>query len=169
MSPSQSGDPRSTWKRRVAARRRERGAALLITALVLMLVSLLSFTSIRNSEQESSSSARSRATARTLHAGDAGLQLALARLTQAPPDLEAFDIDLPENANVQSRTRVETTPQDLEQAGLGETPEGFGINLDAGVTLVSRVYRVTVTSTAGGSTAELEAKLSRLSSDATGY
>jgi hypothetical protein len=134
-----------------------------------MLVSLLSFTSIRNSEQESNSSARSRSTARTLHAGDAGLQLALARLTQTPPDLSAFDIGLPENANVQSRTRRQTSPLPLAQAGLGEAPEGYGINADSGVSYVSRVYLVNVTSTAGGSTTELEAKLSRVSADATGY
>ena len=173
MSQSGSGDSRAPWKRRVAARpsrgRRERGAALLITALVLLLVSLLSFTSIRNSEQESSSSARSRATARTLHAGDAGLQLALAHLKQTPPDLAAFDIDLPENANVQSRTRVETAPQMLTHEGLGERPEGFGINADAGVIAISHVYRVNVTSTAGGSMTELEAKLSRLGTDSAGY
>ena len=152
-----------------AGARRERGAALLLTVMCLLLVSLLSFNAIRNSERESNSSARSRSTARTLHAGDAGFQLALSRLTQTPPNLSSFSIDLAENANVQSRTRTDTVPQVLTQKGTTTPPEGFGINVDAGVKNVSRVYLVTVTSTAGGSTAELEAKLSRISADATGY
>lgn len=155
--------------RRAGDSRRQRGVALLITALCLLLVSLLSFNAIRNSEQESKSGARSRSTARTLHAGDAGFQLARARLTQSPPDLSAFDVDLAEGANVQSRTRTDTSPQVLTQKGTSTPPEGFGINVDAGVQNVSRVYLVTVTSTAGGSTAELEAKLSRTSADASGY
>lgn len=137
--------------------------------MVLLLVSLLSLNSIRNSEQESNSSARSRSTARTLHAGDAGFELALSRLSQTPPELAAFTVNLAEGANVQSRTRSETLPQTLEQIGTGEAPEGYGINVDAGVSYLSRIYLVNVTSSAGGSTAELEAKLSRLSADATGY
>jgi len=151
------------------ATRRENGAALLITALCLLLVSLLSFNAIRDSEKESDSGARSRSTARSLHAGDAGFQIALAHLTQTPPDLTPFDVDLPENANVQSRTRTDTSPQSLSQTGTSAPAEGYGINVDAGVQNVSRVYLVTVTSTAGGSTSELEAKLSRTSADATGY
>lgn len=149
--------------------RSERGIALLLTSMCLLLISLLSINAIRNSDEESTAGARSRSTARSLHAADAGFQLALARLTQSPPNLNPFDVDLVQGANVQSRTRSDTSPQVLTQTGTSTPGEGFGINVDSGVQNVRRVYLVTVTSAAGGSSAELEAKLSRDSADATGY
>ena len=53
---------------RVRNRKREGGAALLITAIILVVVGALAFTSIRHSEQESTGSARSRACSRHLPA-----------------------------------------------------------------------------------------------------
>ena len=148
---------------------REGGAALFVTALILMLVGMMSVTAIYSSERESVGGARSRSTTRTFYAADSGIELALSRLAQTPPDLRAFDVNLANGANVQSRTRQQTTPQQLEQVGLGKPPEGFSVNVGSGAGYVSRVYRVTATATAGGSTVELEAKLSRTEPEASGY
>ena len=105
----------------------------------------------------------------SFHAADAGVQLALSRLAQSPPNLNAFDIDLPEGANMQSRSRVEAVPRDLSQVGLGATPEGYALNVGTGVGALQRVYVVNVTSSFRDSTTELEAKLARIEVEATGY
>jgi len=157
---------------RIDARRPERhqaGVAVLMTSLVLVLVALIAFTALRRSEQESTAGGRSRATTRSIQAADAGVQLALSRLRESPPNLNAFDIDLVEGANLQSRTRTETSAQDLDQAGLGEPEEGYALNMGSGVASVKRVFLVNVTAEAGGSTAEVEAKLGRSEVEATGY
>jgi len=151
-------------------RKREGGAALLITALILVVVGALAFTSIRHSEQEKTAGARSRSTTRTFYAADAGIQLAMNRLGQEPADLTAFDVPLADGHNVQSRTRSELVPQDLDQIGLGEVAEGESLNAGAGVGTVTRVFLVTVTATSPiGSTAEVEAKIARTGIEATGY
>ena len=149
--------------------RHRQGAALLVTALIMVAVGMLAFTAIRHSEQESTGGARSRATTRSLYAADAGLQLARSRLRESPPNLTSFDIDLAEGANVQSRTRTDGSPQDLNQVGIGAPAEGYALNVGAGASYVNRVYLVAVTSTSGGSTAELEAKLNRTEIEATSY
>ena len=151
-------------------RKREGGVALLLTSVILVLVSALAFTAIRNSEQESTAAARSRTTTRTFHAADAGIQLAMSRLSQDPVDLSAFDVTLASGATVQSRSREEAGPSTLDQVGLGDTVEGEQLNADAGAGTISRVYLVTVTATSpNGSVTELEAKVSRTSAEATGY
>ena len=150
--------------------RREAGAALLVTALVLMVVSLLGFAAIRNSEQESSASARSRATTRSLYAADAGVQLALSRLSQNPPNLTAFSVNLVDGVTLESRARTETNPVDLDQVNQAVGgKEGFSVNVGAGSKYVSRVFQVNVTSTGGGSTTEVEARLNRIGPEGTGY
>jgi hypothetical protein len=119
--------------------RREGGAALFITALILMLVGMLAVTAIYSSERESVGGARSRSTARTFYAAE------------------------------QSRTREQAAPQPIEQVGVGAPPEGYSLNVGSGGGYVSRVYRVNATARAGGSTVELEAKLSRTEPEAGGY
>jgi Tfp pilus assembly protein PilX len=148
---------------------REQGMALLLSAVILMLVSMLAFSAMQHSEQEATSGARSRSTMRTIYAADAGIELALSRLTQSPPNLSAFNVGLADGANFQSRTRTQGSPQLLAQAGIGEPEEGYSLNVGAGVSHVSRVFLVNVTATAGGSTAELEARLARSAADSAGY
>jgi hypothetical protein len=149
--------------------KRERGAALLITSIVLVLVSMITLAAISHSEKEATGSARSRSSTRAFYAADAGVELALSRLRQSPPDLTAFDVDLADGANVQSRSRAEATPQSLDQVGTGETPEGYAVNVGSGAGYSNRVYLVNVTSSAGGSTIEVEAKLIRGDASALGY
>lgn len=149
--------------------KRQQGAALLVTMLILTVISLVSFAALRHSGQEANSGARSRNTTKTLYTADAGVQLALSRLTQSPPELSSFDIDLPGGGNLQSRAREQGSPVPIDQVGLGASREGYALNVGAGVQSLSRVYLVNVTATSGGSTAEVEAKLTRTSADATGY
>jgi hypothetical protein len=149
--------------------RREAGAALFVTVLVLVLVALLALASIRNAEEESTGGARSLSNAKAFHAADAGIQLALTRLMQSPPNLNPIDVALT-SANVQSRRREQSSAQALEQIGSGGgAVEGYSLNVGAGVGLVQRVFVVNSTSTASGSTVELEAKLARSGVEATAY
>lgn len=160
----------SRIRKTVSVRRSaERGSALLITMLVLLLVSSLAVTGLDRSEEESTSGARLRSTTQTLHAADSGIKLVMSRLTQSPPDLSAFDVALDGGASVASRARTDSVPQDIGQAGLGTPAEGFALNMGAGVTQLTRIYTVRTTAVGNGSTVELEAKLARMSADAGGY
>jgi len=150
---------------------RERGSALIVTTLVLLLVGMLALTSLKDAEQESTAAGRARATTRTLYAADAGIQLALSRLTQSPPNLDAFDVDLADGANVQSRTRSSGTPSDIQQVGLGSSQqEGYALNVEGGATSLTKIFQIDVTATyANAAVAELEARLNRTEVVATGY
>jgi Tfp pilus assembly protein PilX len=152
--------------------RRENGSALIITTLILLLVSMLVLTSIKDSEEESKAGARARASSRTLYAAEAGIQLALARLTQEEPNLDAFSIDLTDiGATVESRTRSEGSASDIDQVSLGEkTTDGYSVNIGGGATSLTRVYELNVTASyANSAVAELEARLSREQAEASGY
>ena len=70
---------------------------------------------------------------------------------------------------MQSRSRTETVPQTLAQVGLGEAAEGFALNVGSGAGQLNRIYQVNVTAEAGGSTTEIEVRLSRTEADAVGY
>jgi hypothetical protein len=149
--------------------RRQSGGALLITVMILVLISMLSLGALVDTQQESTASARARSTTRTLHAADSGVQLALSRITQDPPNLNAFNISLAGGATLQSRARSETTPLDLPQADIGDVAEGYSVNVGGGAGYVNRVYLINVTGESGGSTVEVEAKISRTEVDAVGY
>jgi Tfp pilus assembly protein PilX len=153
----------------MASQRRQGGSALIVVVFVLTIVSFLSISAMRNSERESTVGGRSRSTSRTLAAADAGLQLALSRLAQNPPNLNSFDVDLADGANVQSRARGDAGPQILNQLRLGTRKEGYGVGVGSGVGFVTRVFLVNATATAGGSTVELQAKLGRSAVEAVGY
>ena len=72
----------------------QQGSALLITMLVLVLVSMLAVSGLDRSQEESTSGARLRSSTRTLHAADSGIRLAMSRVAQSPPKLDAFDMTL---------------------------------------------------------------------------
>jgi hypothetical protein len=152
-----------------SGRKRQKGAAMLITSLVLVLVVMMALSSLNQSEEESTGGARVRSATRALQAADAGIQFGLGRLTQSPPDLTAFDLSLPGQVKVQSRSQLEPTPQDLLQVGLGEAADGYSVNVGSGASSINRVYLLTVTASSSSSTATVEAKLSRESADVNGY
>jgi len=142
--------------------------ALLTTAIVLVLVALLAVAAMNDAARESTAGARSRAATRSVHAADAGLQLARTHLAETPPDLTAINLAYAD-ATIQSRSRSESTPQTLDQVGLGTAPEGFSVNVGPGATFFNRIYQINVTATSGDSAAELEAKLSRVEAEGQGY
>lgn len=150
-------------------RKRQGGIAMLVTSLVLVLVVMLALSALDHSEQEYTGAARGRGSTRVLQAADAGIQLGLGRLAQSPPKLDPIDVDLDGEYKVQSRTQLETTPQDLRQVGLGTASDGYAVNVGSGVGSLNRIYRVTVTANTDTSSASVEAKLSRVSADVTGY
>ncbi len=121
-------------------RRCEQGVALIITVLMLSLVGAIAIAAIEHSGEELASGGRTRASTRTLHAANAGIEFALNRLAQSPPNTDAFDITLPNGVNVQSRSRDDAGPQPI-------------------VSVASELFLVNVTATApDGSTAEIEIK-----------
>jgi Tfp pilus assembly protein PilX len=154
-----------------SSHRREHGSALIVTTLILLLVSMLVLTSIKDSEQERTAGARARASSRTLYAAEAGIQLALTRLTQTPPNLDSFSINLTDvGATVESRTRSEGSASDIDQVGLGNVTDGFALNIGGGATSLSRVYELNVTASyASSAAAELEARLAREEAVPSGY
>ena len=125
-------------------KKHQEGLALLTTSIVLLLVAMLAMAALRDSQRESTSGARSRAATRTIHAADAGVQLARAHLLESPPHLLPINVTLG-GATIQSRTRSQTTPVQLDQVGLGDVPEGYSVNLGAaGATYLNRIYFGTI-------------------------
>ena len=154
-------------KLRRSDRRHQQGVTLLITVIMILLVGILVLTSIGHSGDESVAGARARSTARALHAADGGMQLALTRITQDPPNTNPIDVTIG-NISVQSRTRADATPQNLDSLGSGPPPEGYGINSGSGY--VAELFRVDMTSLGPtGSTAELQSKLYRFTGASGGY
>jgi len=147
--------------------RREQGITLLITVVMILLVGILVLTSIGHSGDESAAGGRARATARALHAADGGMQMALSRVTQDPPNTNPIDVTVG-TISVQSRTRADATPQSLDSLGSAPPPEGYGINSGGGY--VAELFKVDITSSGPtGSTAELQSKLYRFSGASGGY
>lgn len=149
-------------------RRRQQGVTLLVTVVMILLVGILVLTSIAHSGDESAAGARARATARALHAADGGMQLALARITDEPPNVNAIDVTIG-NVEVESRTRAESSPQPLDSLGSGPPPEGYAINTGGGG-YVSELFLIDITSVSPtGSTAELQSKVYRFAGTSGGY
>ncbi len=146
-------------------RKREQGLALIVSILVLLLVTAISIAAIERSGQESTASGRARSSTRSLYAADAGIQLALGRITRSILAPFQFNID---NRTVQSRSRSDAAPQPIEHLGVGPPPEGYGLNVGSGYG--SELFLANVTATfADGGTTELEAKLGRLAAGTGGY
>jgi len=159
MKRTRRPEPRSM----LCIRRSERGSGLLITMLVTLLVGAIAVAAIDRAGQEAAAGGRMRSAVRILHAADSGIELARMRLTQDPPNTNPIAIILDDGTRVESRRRTEATPQPLKRDGFGPPPEGF--ELDAGSTIQNEVYLINITATSpAGSTAEIEAKVLRLSS-----
>ncbi|MGH0035108.1 MAG: PilX N-terminal domain-containing pilus assembly protein [Myxococcota bacterium] len=148
-------------------RRDEGGIALITVVLVLALVSTLAVSAIEQTGQELQAGGRSRSATRALFAADAGIQLAMDRVT-SPRDLTPIDFSLDDGTvshDIQSRARDDAAPGDIGQEGFGEPPEGYSINLGSG--FVNEVFKINITadSNPGNTLAEVEAKLGVLTSN----
>ena len=139
---------------------RERGMALITAVLLLLLISATIVSTIEFSGQEYQAGGRARASARNLYAADSGIQFGLNRI-QAPRDLNAFSFTLTDGTLVESRSRSDSTPQDISADGIGQPPDGMQINVGSGY--VNELFELTVTAEAtNGATTELETKLALL-------
>jgi hypothetical protein len=147
--------------------RREGGFALITAVLLLLLISATVINTIDFSGEEYQSGGRARASTKNLYAADAGIQLGLSRLTQ-PRDLSAFSHTLSDGTVIESRARDEAAPKDIESVGIGEPPEGYGINIGSGY--VNELFLLTVTAeAANGGVTELESKMSSLQPNSGAY
>jgi len=147
--------------------KREAGVALLTTTIMILLVSILALTSINHSGSEMVAGARSRGTSLALHAADGGMQLALTRLMQSPPNTNPIDTNIGD-FSVQSRTRADGAALDLDSLGTGPPPEGYSVNSGSG--FVSEVFQVDMTSLGpDSSTTEIQSKLNIFVADSGSY
>lgn len=142
---------------RTQGSKRQDGLAVLITTVALLIVAMIGLTSLEHSREESTSGGRSRNVARTLHAADAGIEFAQSRLSQAPPNLNAFSLGMLDGAQVESRQRAQGSAQVLNEIGIGGTAEGYALNTGAG-SISNRIYQANVTGTAGTAVVEVEAR-----------
>ena len=148
------------------ASKRERGMALLVSVFVLMLVGLVAVSSLQNSEDESTAGGRTRSAVSSLYEADAGVEIAINRLSQTPLPADfdrPINFDLGGNHSVQSKTRGDTAPQNIKYAGNGQASDGMQLQsgMSGGGTTYSAVYQVNMTAVHGTrSVAEVEARLS---------
>lgn len=140
--------------------RRQEGIALLVTVTMLVIATMIGLTALQQTQEESTAGGRQRASARTLHAADAGVEFAISRLSQATPVTTGFTLDI-EGATVQTRRRTQGSQQNISQLGAGGAADGYAINIGGGTTATNLVFMVNITATSGGSVAEIETLVSR--------
>ncbi len=152
----------------VVARKGESGIALLIAVLITLLVSALGIAAINHSGAEMSSTGRMRTSIATFHAADGGLGIVERQLSLTPLVVAPFNVTFNDGYAVRSGAKSDATPQEIDSAGAGKPPDGYSINVGSGY--VSSLFRTEVTATGpGGSSIELEVKLSRFESGSGGY
>ena len=140
------------------SQRHERGVAMFVTVLILMLMGAIAIAAIEYSGEEWMAGGRSRASAQAFYAADAGIQLALNHLAQTPLDADPIDVTLPNGLTVQSRTRDDAAAQAIPQIGSSGAPEGYSLNIGAGFS--GQVYLVNMTaSRPDGTTSQIEMKV----------
>ena len=140
--------------------RGRRGVAMISVLLVMSIVILLAIGAIDFSERELRAGGQSRAVGNSLYAAEAGVEFATNRLLP-PRDLSAFTFNLADGTTVQSRSRDDSTPQDIGVGGLGSPPAGYSVNIGAG--FVNETFQVNITAGATSKpTTEVEVRLGLL-------
>ncbi len=154
---------------RAGAPRDERGVALILAVLLLLLVSGVGIAAIEHSGQESAAAGSRRRTATTFYAADAAIQYATNQLSRSPAVLDAFQLTLADGTTIRSGPRSAAAAEPLTALGTGPPPDGACINL-GGACFRSDLYRATV-SALGPATgaAELEGQYSVVQAGTGGY
>jgi type II secretory pathway component PulK len=133
--------------------------AMLLTLLVLVAMSAIAVSAIERSGEESAVSGRARRSARAFHAADGGVQVALRRLFQSPPQTAAFSFTTTDGTLYRTGVRSDPSPQDIEEVGDAPPPDGFSICVDDGC-FHTGLFRAEISAFApDGSSAELEAQI----------
>ncbi len=152
---------------RTRARSRKEGIALITSVLILILVATVAVSGLRSSEQELRSGGRSRSSHASFYAAEAGVEYAENRI-RAPRDLSAFSFTLTDGTVVESRSRDQATPQDIMEAGLGNPPPGYSLNIGSG--FQNELFQMNVTAArANLPTSEIEVKVGVLTTNAGAY
>ncbi len=151
--------------------RDERGAALLVAVVLLLLMSALGITALQHAQDEASASGSSRRKDATLYAGEAGLALVQANLlaNYNGGTTPAFTIDDPGLVNdgfgnpIAVRSgRPENAVAEAIGGGSGataEAPDGFMLNLGSGNAQSFAAVRADIVATnAGNGTVHLQAQ-----------
>jgi hypothetical protein len=135
-----------------------------------MLMGLVALAAIQNSEDESTAGGRTRSAVSALYQADAGVEIALNRVRQTPPDLSPIDVSFANGDGVESRTRSEANAQPLAFAGTGAPPDGYALASGGGGGYFSEIYQVNLTALRGAqAVAEVEAKIGALAVGGGGY
>ena len=141
----------------------ESGIAMILAILLLLLLSGIGIAVVDHSGEESAVAGRSRRSSFTFYAADSGIQLSIARVSQFPPQLNAFTATFADGTTMQTGDRSSGAPQPIERTNVGAPPDGFSIKYGSGY--VTETYRATVSAFGpDGSSAELEAKYSKMQS-----
>jgi Tfp pilus assembly protein PilX len=151
--------------------RDERGAALLIAIVLLLLMSALGITALQHAQDEASASGRSRRKDATLYAGEAGLAMVQSNLLSNynGATMPSFTINEPAIVNdaygnpiaVRSGRPENAVPEAIGGTGVGiaEAPDGFLINLgNQSAQAFSAVRADIVATDAGNGTVHLQAQ-----------
>ena len=149
------------------SRKREEGVALVTAVLILIVVAMVAVAALQSSEQELRAGGRSRSTMSSFYAAEAGIEYAENRI-RAPRDLSGFGFALADGSTVQSRKRGQSGPQPLVEAGLGNPPSGYQINIGSG--FQNELFDLNVTASKPNSpTSELEVKVGVLTTNSGAY
>jgi Tfp pilus assembly protein PilX len=149
----------------------ERGAALLIAVVLLLLMSALGIAALQRSQDEASESGRSRRKDSTLYAAEAGLAVVQSNLlaNYNTGTVPAFTIDQPNLVTdlygnpiaVRSGRPENAAAQAIGAtgAGAGESPDGFLINMGTQNSQSFSAIRADIVATdAGNGTVHLQAQ-----------
>jgi len=151
--------------------RDERGAALLVAVVLLLLMSALGITALQHAQDEASASGRSRRKDATLYAAEAGLAQAQANLLagySTPGGSAPFTIDELALVNdgygnpiaVRSGRPENAVAESIggDGTGVGETPDGYLLNEGSGKQSFHAVRADIVATDAGNGTVHLQAQ-----------
>ena len=141
---------------------------MILTILLLLLISGIGIAAIEHAGDESVLAGSSRRWTRTFFAADAGIQMALSRISQNPPDLTQFNFTIDNNSTTVFSGTNAGGPAPMQSVGVGAPPDGYSINLGTG--FQSRLYKAEVAARGpANSVMELEAKFGKLDSGGGGY
>ena len=146
--------------------RREGGMAMITAVMVMVLVAATAISAIGVSESELTAGGRSRSTANSLYAAEAGIQFAQNRVRIH--DLSAFTFNWPDGTTVASRSRSDASAQPISEGGVGSAPGGYAINIGSG--FVNQTYKLNVTATRNNlATTEIEVRIGMLGVNSGAY
>jgi Tfp pilus assembly protein PilX len=139
------------------------GVAMILAILLLLLLSGIGVAVVDHSGEESAVTGSTRRSSFTFYAADSGIQLSIARVSQFPPQLNAFSATFADGTTMQSGGRASPAPEPIQRTNIGAPPDGYSIVAGSGY--VTETYRATVTAfRQGGASTELEAKYSKMQS-----